>query len=676
MYLLIIFSPLISALVIAFFGRFFGKEGSSLLSCICIITSFLLSTVAFIEVGILNSKVYFSCIDWIRLGEVFISWGFLFDSLSVVMLVIITFISSLVHMYSVAYMNNDPHRPRFMSYLSLFTFFMLILVTADNLLQMFVGWEGVGLSSYLLINFWFTRLNANQSSIKALVVNRVGDFGLSLGIFSVFYLFRTLDYTAIFGLVPFFESIQLKFFTVDFYTLTFITFFFFVGAVGKSAQLGLHTWLPDAMEGPTPVSALIHAATMVTAGVFLMVRCSPILEYTYTTMFIITIVGACTTLFASTTAVFQNDLKRVIAFSTCSQLGYMIFACGISSYQVGMFHLFNHAFFKALLFLSAGSVIHAMSDEQDMRRMGGLFYILPLSYVMILIGSLALTGFPFLSGFYSKDYILELVLILRHSILSDTHRSFAYWLGCLSVLFTSFYSFRLLFLTFINGTNATKSKLSNAHEGTFLIYFPLIVLAFFSMWVGFLMKDLFIGVGTTFWENSLLVLPIHLNDVEIEENLILHLKLIPFYLTTLGFIIALSSNYFYTKFLFNKQMLNMNRWVLFLLNKRWYWDKLYNSLIVNVFFKFGYHISFKILDRGFIEIFGPYGVVFIVPKWTNKITELQSGYIIYYLFLMTLSICFFIAFFIFKDFNLFLLFFDSNQLSYFVLFFLSNYLLL
>ena len=444
MYLLIVFLPLISALTAGLFGRFIGREGAKWITVGCIVTTFILSSVAFYEVALAGSPCYFELMTWIDSEMFSTSWGFMFDSLTVVMLVVVTCVSSLVHLYSTEYMGGDPHLPRFMSYLSLFTFFMIILVTADNFLQMFVGWEGVGLCSYLLINFWFARLQANKAAIKAMLVNRVGDFGLALGIFAIFLTFKSIDYATVFAAAPTVIGQTTTFFNFEVDTLNLICLLLFVGAVGKSAQIGLHTWLPDAMEGPTPVSALIHAATMVTAGVFLLARCSPLFEYAPTALVVVTIMGAMTAFFAGTTGLLQNDLKRVIAYSTCSQLGYMVFACGLSGYSIGVFHLANHAFFKALLFLSAGSVIHAMGDEQDMRKMGGLVRVLPYTYAMFFIGSLALMGFPFLTGFYSKDVILGNRICSLY--ITWTFCSLVRYFSCIlySILFNAFIIFNFL----------------------------------------------------------------------------------------------------------------------------------------------------------------------------------------------------------------------------------------
>lgn len=452
----------------------------------------------------------------------------MFDSIATIMLLVVTSVSSLVHLYSTDYMSDDPHLVRFLGYLSLFTFFMLLLVTADNFLIMFLGWEGIGLASFLLISFWFNRIQAGKSAIKAMIVNRVGDVGLALAIALIFSLFRSVDYAIVFGLVPSVTDAKLTFLFFDFDKLTLISFLLFFGAVGKSAQLGLHIWLPDAMEGPTPVSALIHAATLVTAGVFLIIRCSIIFECSNTTLNVVAILGAMTSLFAATVGLVQNDLKRVIAYSTCSQLGYMIFSCGLSNYSIALFHLANHAVFKALLFLSAGCIIHGLCNEQDLRKLGGLISFFPISYTMILIGSLALVGFPFLTGFYSKDVILE-TAAAKH----DTISNFSHSLGCLAAYCTSFYSFRLIFLTFVNRTNTYKSFIQGAHDGSLRMLIPLLTLSIGSITIGFLTKDLMIGFGSTTFQQSITMLEtnIVLIDSEFLSPLI---KNLPFLLTVLG----------------------------------------------------------------------------------------------------------------------------------------------
>nr|YP_010199678.1 NADH dehydrogenase subunit 5 [Crassiphycus crassissimus]UAD89586.1 NADH dehydrogenase subunit 5 [Crassiphycus crassissimus] len=638
MYLLILWLPLLGSIFSGFLGRFLGHKGSSTISLVCVFLSMFLSFIAFYEVGLMGLSQHITLSPWIEVGILKISWSFLFDSLTVTMLMVITVISSLVHLYSLEYMQGDPHLPRFMSFLEIFTFFMLILVTADNLVQMFVGWEGVGLASYLLINFWFTRLAANQSAIKALVVNRIGDFGLSLGILTVFYIFQSVDYFTIFSLSPLFSDYNLNFGGIQISGLTLIGIFLFVGAVGKSAQLGLHTWLPDAMEGPTPVSALIHAATMVTAGVFLLIRFSPLIEFSCIVLNVLVIFGSLTAFFAGMSGIFQNDLKRVIAYSTCSQLGYMVFACGISCYNVSMFHLANHAFFKALLFLSAGSVIHALANEQDMRRMGSIVKFLPLTYSLMLIGSLALSGFPFLTGFYSKDFILELTQVTLNNNLQSMQGAFACWLGNLSVFFTAFYSFRLIYLTFLNSTNASRKNILKSHEPSLLMLTPLIILSFGSIFIGYLGKDLFIGLGTDFWKSSIIILPSNSYFIE-AEWLSINLKWLPFVLSTLGILLAIIINTSKTHlYLYNTFYRNL----CFLVNKKWYWDILYNRFFVYPILNFGYLVSFKNLDRGFIELVGPYGFSKLIPTWSYFFSKFQTGQLSHYLFFIVLGVCIFL----------------------------------
>lgn len=656
MYLLILALPFIGSLITGFLGRFLGRYGSSVFSTTCVVGSMFFSILACYEIGFLQMPCYITLNSWIASGMFSVAWGFLFDSLTCIMLLVVTIVSTLVHLYSIKYMEYDPHTPRFMSYLQIFTFFMLVLVISDNLVQMFLGWEGVGISSYLLINFWHTRYWANQSALKALIVNRVGDFSLSIGIFLTFYVFKSTNYLLIFPMVPLFTDIYISFLGINFHALTLISIFLFFGAVGKSAQLGLHTWLPDAMEGPTPVSALIHAATMVTAGVFLMVRFSPFLEFTPFILFLMVIFGSLTAFFASMTGVFQNDLKKIIAYSTCSQLGYMIFCCGLSSYTVSMFHLSNHAFFKALLFLCAGSVIHAVSDEQDIRKMGSLVNFLPLTYSLMLIGSLALAGFPFLTGFYSKDFILELSQVFRYSNINLTYGSFACWLGNISVFFTAFYSFRLIYLTFINNFNGYKIVLKKVHESSFLILFPLIILSLGSIFIGFLTKDFFVGIGTDFWGSSIFIFPTNLIVVEAEFLPVL-IKWLPFFLSSLGIIIASCINIFNVNFFVYIKNQNVLLFLSFLVNKKWYMDILYNRIVVNTLLNFGYLISFKVLDRGFIELSGPYGISKVTSDYSNKLVMLQTGQITHYLFFMILGLCLF-SFLIWVSLN------TSNVLNY------------
>ena len=632
MYLLIIFLPFLGSCLAGSFGRFLGFRGAALVTTSCVIFSSLLSCIAFYEVALCGSVCYVRLSPWF-FSEMFdASWGFYFDSLTVVMLIVVTFVSSLVHIYSISYMFVDPHLPRFMSYLSIFTFFMLMLVTADNFLQMFFGWEGVGLASYLLISFWFTRLQASKASIKAMLVNRVGDFGLALGIMALFSLFKTVDFFTVFACAPQFSEITFVFCNMEVHALNTICILLFIGAVGKSAQLGLHTWLPDAMEGPTPVSALIHAATMVTAGVFLIARCSFLFEYAPKALVVITFVGAMTCFFAATTGVVQNDLKRVIAYSTCSQLGYMIFACGLSHYSVGVFHLMNHAFFKALLFLSAGSVIHALADEQDMRKMGGILQLLPFTYAMMLIGSLSLAGFPFLTGFYSKDLILE-IAFANYSISGN----FAYWLGSFCVFLTSYYSFRLLFLTFLNPTAAFKTSLKSAHEASFVMAFPLILLALGSLFVGYFTKEMMVGLGSPFWGNALFTLPT--NNLLLESEYIpQNQKFLPLLFTFIGAFLAFVFNYNKSKESYFLKTSLWGRRFYFMLNKRWFFDKVYNDFLAQKALDFGYHISFKTLDKGCFELVGPSGISILFQRISKHISKLQSGMIYHYAVVMLLGL--------------------------------------
>jgi NADH-ubiquinone oxidoreductase chain 5 len=641
MYLSIIFLPLLGAFIAGFFGRLIGKQGATIVTTFSVFLSSVFSLLAFYEVILCHSVCSFKLFTWMESNSLIISWGFLFDALTVTMLVVVTFISTLVHLYSISYMSEDPHLPRFMAYLSLFTFFMLMLISADNYVQMFLGWEGVGLASYLLINFWYTRIQANKAAMKAMIVNRIGDFGLSLGIALIFSVFSSFDFAIIFNTVPLFFKEDFIFLGFSIDKITCISLLLFVGAVGKSAQFGLHTWLPDAMEGPTPVSALIHAATMVTAGVFVILRSSPILEYSNFSLLIITIIGSLTAFMAATIGVVQNDLKKVIAYSTCSQLGYMILACGLSNYSIALFHLMNHAFFKALLFLSAGSVIHAMADEQDMRKMGGLIKVIPITYIMILIGSLALMGFPFLTGFYSKDILLELSYGTYH-----ISGLFAFWLGTLSAFFTAFYSIRLIFLTFIKPTSSSSYYISNAHESSVIMLIPLFILGFGSIFIGFLFKDLFLGLGVDTWNSSLFQLTSHVSYFE-SEFLDFKIKLIPFVFSISGLLLAIC--------IYHILEIKVSSLTLFkrlypfytFFIKKWYFDNIYNKFVVNTFFYIGYHISFKLLDRGLFELMGPLGIIRLISNLIKKVSNLQSGLIYHYIFIMILGLTFFFLLFIF-----------------------------
>nr|UUC04306.1 NADH dehydrogenase subunit 5 [Brassica napus]UUC04790.1 NADH dehydrogenase subunit 5 [Brassica napus] len=631
MYLLIVFLPLLGSSVAGFFGRFLGSEGSAILTTTCVSFSSILSLIAFYEVAPGASACYLRIAPWISSEMFDASWGFLFDSPTVVMLIVVTSISSLVHLYSISYMSEDPHSPRFMCYLSILTFFMPMLVTGDNSLQLFLGWEGVGLASYLLIHFWFTRLQADKAATKAMLVNRVGDFGLAPGISGRFTLFQTVDFSTIFARASAPRNSWISC-NMRFNAISLICILLLIGAVGKSAQIGSHTWSPDAMEGPTPVSASIHAATMVTAGVFMIARCSPLFEYPPTALIVITSAGATTSFLAATTGILQNDLKRVIAYSTCSQLGYMIFACGISNYSVSVFHLMNHAFFKALLFLSAGSVIHAMSDEQDMRKMGGLASSFPLTYAMMLIGSLSLIGFPFLTGFYSKDVILELAYT-KYTISGN----FAFWLGSISVLFTSYYSFRLLFLTFLVPTNSFGRDISRCHDAPIPMAIPSILLALGSLFVGYLAKS-------NFWANSPLVLPKNEILAESEFAAPTITKLIPILFSTSGAFVAYNVNPVADQFQRAFQTSTFCNRLYSFFNKRWFFDQVLNDFLVRSFLRFGYEVSFEALDKGAIEILGPYGISYTFRRLAERISQLQSGFVYHYAFAMLLGSTLFVTF--------------------------------
>lgn len=618
MYSLIIVLPLLGFLSGSLFGVLFGS-GVCIITTTLLFITFLLSISFFLNHGIAGDIITIKLTNWISSESFNLDLTLYFDSLTAIMLIVVTTISTLVHLYSIEYMGSDPHQPRFMSYLSLFTFFMLLLITANNFLQMFIGWEGVGLASYLLINFWFTRIQANKAAIKAMLVNRVGDFFLLLGIFATYFTFQSLNYDVIYSLVPLILDCKISFGTVNFFAIDFICFCLFTGAMGKSAQIGLHSWLPDAMEGPTPVSALIHAATMVTAGVFLLARSSFFFEFSPFTLNFIILVGSITAFFAATTGIFQNDMKKVIAYSTCSQLGYMVFACGLSAYDVGVFHLSNHAFFKALLFLAAGSIIHAVNDEQDMRYLGGLQRLLPLSYSAVLIGSLALTGFPFLTGFFSKDFILEVAFSKYTSI---SH--FAYSLGCLGAFCTSLYSTRLLYLVFLAKPNGNNKVILNAHEGTKEITIPLIILTILSIFIGNISYDVFVGFGTNYWGSAILILPHNYGATDIEFIPIFY-KLVPFFLSISGSIVTIVIYEYYNKnFFYLKQNSNFLKIYTFF-NKKWFFDRIYNQVLSQNILQVAYKYTYQIFDRGILEYFGPVGILKLLNSVFFNINKYQNG---------------------------------------------------
>ena len=621
----IIFLPLFGSLI-GYFGKKLTKYFSEITTSIFVIFSAILSVVVFWQ-GIQNNDYgNYKIFEWVSSGNFVANWSINIDPLSSIMLVVVTFVSALVHIYSIGYMSHDPHKPRFMSYLSLFTFSMLALVVSDNFLQLFFGWEGVGLCSYLLIGFWYKRETANNAAIKAFIVNRVGDFGLAIGIFLIFFYFGTINFKEVFELVPQYLEDKFLFFGFETSLVTLICVFLFIGAMGKSAQFLLHTWLPDAMEGPTPVSALIHAATMVTAGVFLVVRCSPLFEYSQTSLNLVAIVGMITAIFAASVALVQNDIKKIVAYSTCSQLGYMFFAAGIGAYHVAMFHLFTHAFFKALLFLGAGSVIHAFKDEQDIRKMGGIRKKLPYTYFFMLIGTLALTGFPFFSGFYSKDAIIEF------AYLSDTLiGNYAAILGIFTAFLTAIYSWRLFFKTFHGTYNNKLVPINETHESPIVMLIPLFFLAIGSILGGFIFKEILIGYNSNeFWESSIFFL----NEIQHD-----HIPLWLLSITPLLVILAIPLSFYYfvsnTKIIESFKNTNLPLYN-FLLNK-WYIDELYELIFVKPIKLIG-SFFWKKGDVGIIDRFGPDGISKLVKIVSDKAGKFQTGFIYDYAFVMLIGL--------------------------------------
>jgi len=634
---LIIFLPLIGSIISGFFGKFLGSRNSEIITSLLVSISAIFSFFIFYKVLNENYINNLNIFTWINSGSLNVNWSIKIDALSSVMLVVVTLVSSLVHIYSIGYMSHDSHKQRFMSYLSLFTFSMLILVTSDNFLQLFFGWEGVGLCSYFLIGFWFKKESANAAAIKAFVVNRVGDFGFALGIFLIFYLFGTVNYTEVFELIPQSLEKDLTFLGININAIDLICILLFIGAMGKSAQIFLHTWLPDAMEGPTPVSALIHAATMVTAGVFLVVRCSPIYEYSPFALNIITVVGMSTAFFAATVALAQDDIKKIIAYSTCSQLGYMFFAAGVGAYNVAMFHLFTHAFFKALLFLGSGSVIHSFKDEQDINLMGGVWKKLPYTWILMIIGTLALTGFPFLSGFYSKDAIIEFAYLK-----GNTTGYFATGIGIFTALLTSIYSWRLLFKTFHGNYNNRKLNISSVHESPMVMIIPLIILAIGAIFSGFLFKDLFIGVesSSNFWKNSIFFLE------PLSQH---HPPSWVIFLTPILVILSIPLAYYF--FIKNNKITNAivngNLPLYNFLKNKWYFDELYDYLFVNPSKKIGLYF-WKKIDLRFIDRFGPDGIANLIKNISLLAVKFQNGFIYHYAFVMLLGFSALLTFLILK----------------------------
>ena len=633
----IIALPLLASIISGFFGKFIGDRNSEIITSLLVSISAIFSVLVLYEVIVNQYQENIIIATWISSGSLEVNWSMQIDSLSAVMLVVVTSVSALVHIYSIGYMSHDPHKPRFMAYLSLFTFAMLMLVTADNFIQLFFGWEGVGLCSYFLIGFWFKKDSANKAAIKAFVVNRVGDFGFALGIFLIFYLFGTVNYSEVFNQISSITDKNLVFLGVTINAIDLICLLLFIGAMGKSAQIFLHTWLPDAMEGPTPVSALIHAATMVTAGVFLVVRCSPIYEYSELALNIVTIVGMTTAFFAASVALVQNDIKKIIAYSTCSQLGYMFFATGVGAYNVAMFHLFTHAFFKALLFLGSGSVIHAFKDEQNINNMGGVWKKLPYTYCLMIIGTLALTGFPFLSGFYSKDAIIEFAYLR-----GNTTGYYAAGIGIFTALLTSIYSWRLIFKTFHGDYNNKEIKIDETHESPFIMLIPLILLSIGAIFAGFSFKELFIGYEgvNNFWRDSIFFL----KPLSTDHPPLWFLLLTP---TLVILSIPLAYYLFVKNKNFPEQIVSINKPLYqFLLNK-WYFDELYDVLFVKTSKKFGLFL-WKFFDLKIIDGFGPDGISSMIKKFSVKANKFQSGYIYHYAFIMLLGFSALLTFLIVK----------------------------
>ena len=627
MYLAIVLLPLLGSAASGFFGRKLGVTGAQIITCSCVVITTILSGLAFFEVGLNNIPVSIELFRWIDSESLNITWGFRFDSLTVSMLIPVLIVSSLVHIYSIGYMSHDPHNQRFFSYLSLFTFMMIVLVTANNLLLMFVGWEGVGVCSYLLVCFWYTRVAANQSSLSAFLTNRVGDAFLTVGMFVILWVFGNIDYSTIFSLAPYInENI-----------ITIIGICLVIGAMAKSSQVGLHVWLPLAMEGPTPVSALIHAATMVTAGVYLLMRTSPLIEYSSTVLMICLWLGAITTVFSSLIGLFQQDIKKVIAYSTMSQLGMMVIAVGLSSYNIALFHLVNHAFYKALLFLGAGAVIHAVADNQDFRRYGGLKPFLPLTYSVILIASLSLVAFPFMTGFYSKDFILE-------SAYGQFYFSsiVVYFIATIGAMFTTLYSVKVLYLTFLTNPNGPMINYKHAHEGDIFMSLPLMILAVFSIFFGYITKDIFIGLGTGFFmDNALFIHPLHEIMLDTEFAVPTLFKLLPLILTISLSVLAILLSEFFPKMLIHFKFSRLGYNIFSLFNQRFFIEMFYNKYVTNLVLNLGGQTT-KVVDKGSIELLGPYGLETGLLNLSKSISRLDTGVITSYALYILVGLIFYI----------------------------------
>ena len=627
MYLAIIIIPLLGSIISGLFGRKIGVQGSHIVTCSCITITTLLTIFTFIEVGINNIPVYLELFKWVDSESLNVSWSFNFDTLTVSMLIPVLIVSSLVHIYSIGYMSHDPHNQRFFSYLSLFTFMMIVLVTANNFLLMFVGWEGVGICSYLLVNFWFTRIAANQSSISAFLTNRVGDCLLTIGIFGILWSFGNIDYTTVFSISPYINE----------YIITMVGICLLIGAMAKSSQVSLHVWLPMAMEGPTPVSALIHAATMVTAGVYLLMRISPLIEYSTTVLILCLWIGAITTVFSSLIGLFQQDIKKVIAYSTMSQLGMMVIAVGLSSYNIALFHLINHAFYKGLLFLGAGAVIHAVADNQDFRRYGGLIIFLPLTYSVMLIASLSLVAFPYMTGFFSKDFILE-------SAYGQFYLSsiIVYFIAIIGAMFTTLYSVKVLYLTFLTNPNGPTINYTKAHEGNIYINLPLIILAIFSIFFGYIFKDIFIGLGSGFFEdNSLFIHPNHEIMLNTEFAVPILFKILPLLLTVFLSILSILILEFIPRLLLKFKSSRLGYNIFGTLNQRFFIELFYNKYITKYILYLG-GLSTKIIDKGSVELFGPYGLEKGLSNISMTLSNLDTGIVTSYALYILIGLIFYL----------------------------------
>lgn len=641
MYHTIVFLPLLGFLIASLGGKTIGDRTNELITCSFMVVVAVLSWVVFFNIALGHDPVgNIVVLHWLDVGGLSFDWALHIDTLTAVMLIVVNSVSALVHIYSIGYMHHDPSRSRFFSYLSLFTFMMLMLVTSNNLLQMFFGWEGVGLASYLLIGFWFQKDSANKAAMKAFVVNRVGDFGFLLGIFSIFVLFQSVDFSSIFAKAAddsFVKNMTFLGWQLDGQmAITITCLLLFIGAMGKSAQFLLHTWLPDAMEGPTPVSALIHAATMVTAGVFMVARMSPIFELSSIALTVIVIVGATTAFFAATVGLVQNDIKRVIAYSTCSQLGYMFVALGVGAYGAAVFHLFTHAFFKALLFLGAGSVIHAVSDEQDMRKMGGLRKHIKITYWMMMIGTIALTGVGIpgtvfgTAGFFSKDAIIESAFA-SHNIASG----YAFYLLVFAAFLTSFYSWRLIFMTFHGKPRATADVMHHVHESPPVMLIPLFILSIGAIFSGVVFQPYFFGdLYDAFWKGALFTSS-HNHILHDAHHVFNWVKWSPFIAMVFGFTLAYL---FYISFpSLPKKLAGVMPGVYNFLYQKWYFDQLYHFLFVRSAFRIGFFL-WKVGDGKIIDGLGPNGIAARVVDITNRVVRMQTGYLYHYAFAMLIGI--------------------------------------